>query len=330
MISNTDKPLMISAVNENDMAIIYEMSCALRGGEKELQDKPFFIQYCEPTSPLKHSSTAVEKLIYCSEKHIPVVYTPAPSAGGTGPVTLAGTLSLGTAEILTGLVINQLISKGAPFIYGGVFSILDMKTMNFSYGAPEFYIFIGALADMSRYYKLPSFTTGGVSDSKIFDEQAAGEYALSLMVSYMSGSNLIHDVGYMEYGMTGCYEGILYANDIIGIVKRMEKGITVNEETLAFDVIKETGIGGYFINSDFTFDNYKNEQWSPDLIDRTSYSTWSSTGKKRLGKVLNEKVINIIENYKGHPLDSLTDKKKSIMTKCYNRFESMRKAPDFT
>ena len=234
MISITNKPMIISAVDMDDLSIIYEMSCALRGGEKELHDKPLYVQYCEPITPLKHPDSSIRKLMFCSEKGIPVIYTRPPSAGGTAPVTLAGSLSVGNAEILTGLVLNQLIHKGAPFIYGGVFSILDMKTMNFSYASPEFLLFIGALSDMAKYYGLPSFTTGGVSDSKSFDEQAAGEYALSLMVSYMSGSNLIHDIGYLEYGLTGCYEGMIYADEMIGMIKRMNQGIEVTADTLAF------------------------------------------------------------------------------------------------
>lgn len=318
MVCNTTKPLIISSVDEKDLSIIYELSCILRGSEKNLKDRPLFLQYCEPSTPLQHSDTSIKKLIFCSEKRIPLIYTPAPSAGGTAPVTLAGTLSVGTAEVLTGLVINQLISKGAPFVYGGVFSILDMKTMNFSYGAPEFLLLSVALTDMSRYYDIPVFTTGGVSDSKVFDEQAAGEYALSLMTSYQGGANLVHDIGYMEFGMTGCFDGIVYADEIIGMIKRIEKGIEVNERALGFNNIVETGIGGFYLDSDFTIENYKDEQWTPSLIDRDSYEIWNSRGRKRLGTVLSDKAKYIIENYKGYPLDNDVDAKmKDCLSKKY-------------
>lgn len=309
MVSNTDKPLIISAVNEEDLSKIYEIACMIKGGEKEFLQKPFFIQYCETTTPLKHSDTALQKLIFCSEKTIPLVYTPAPCAGSTAPVTLAGTLSLGTAEVLTGLVLNQIISKGAPFIYGGVFSVLDMKTMNFSYGAPEFLLFIGALADIAAYYGLPSFTTGGCSDSKIFDEQAAGEYALSLMASYMSSSNLVHDVGFLEFGMTGSYEGIVYGNEIISLLKRIGRGIDIDDEALAFDVLKEIGVGGHFLSHEHTLTRFRDELWHSNLFDRSSYSKWKANGEKDLRKILNEKVIEILETHTGHKLEPTIENK---------------------
>lgn len=319
MASNTKKPLIISAVNEKDLDIIYNAACMLSGDENSLREKPFFIQYCEPTSPLKHSETAVDKLIFCSEKRIPLIYTPAPSAGGTAPVTLAGTLALATAEVLTGLVLNQVISQGAPFIYGGVLSILDMKTMNFSYGAPEFLLFIGALADMARYYKLPSFTTGGVSDSKIFDAQAASEYALSLFASYMSRSDLIHDVGFIESGMMCSYEGIVFGDELISLIKRIGNGILVNDETLAFEVIKSEGVGGFFLDCDHTIENYKKEHWFPSIIDRSTFNLWEDKGSKDMYKVLREKAFNIIDSHTGSRLDKDTDLRvKKYLGKYYN------------
>ena len=304
MVSKTKKPLIISAVNEKDLEIIYNAACLISGNEKRFSEKPFFIQYYEPTSPLKHSETAVNKLIFCSEKRIPLIYTPAPSAGGTSPVTLAGTLALATAEVLTGLVLNQMISEGAPFIYGGVLSILDMRTMNFCYGAPEFLLFVGALADMARYYKLPSFTTGGVSDSKTFDAQASSEYALSLFASYMSRSDLIHDIGFIESGMTCSYEGIVYGDELLGLIKRIGRGIEVTDETLAFEVIKQEGVGGFFLDSEHTIDNYKKEHWFVSILDRSTYNQWKEKGSNDIYKVLNEKAHDIINTHEGSRLDT--------------------------
>jgi trimethylamine---corrinoid protein Co-methyltransferase len=256
---------------------------------------------------LKHSETAMDKLIFCSEKRIPLIYTPAPSAGGTAPVTLAGTLALATAEVLTGLVLNQLISEGAPFIYGGVLSILDMKTMDFCYGAPEFYLFTGALADMARYYKLPSFTTGGVSDSKTFDAQAASEYAFSLFASYMSSSDLIHDVGFIESGMTCSFEGILFGNELIDLIKRVGRGIEVNDETLAYEVIKKEGVGGFFLDNEHTINNFKKEHWFPSILDRFTHSQWEDRGSEEMFEVLNNKTLDIIKTHEGNRLDADTE-----------------------
>ncbi|KLU62707.1 trimethylamine methyltransferase (MTTB) [Peptococcaceae bacterium CEB3] len=165
-------------------------------------------------------------------------------AGATAPCTLAGTLASGISESLGGLVIHQLKQAGAPFIMGGVFTIMDMNTTIFSYAAPEFNLLQAGQTDVAHYLGLLNFCTAGCSDSNVLDQQAAAEAMFSILVTGQSGANLIHDVGYLEYGSTGSLEMLVMSNELIGMAKRFVRGIRVNKETLATQVVDQVGPGG--------------------------------------------------------------------------------------
>jgi len=277
------------------------MVVAVRGSAENFRRNPFIIHYSEPTTPLKHTQEPLQKLLFCAEKGIPIVYVSAPVTGGTAPVTIAGALALSNAEFLSGLVIAQLKHKGAPIIYGGLAGPLDMHTTVNLYAGPEVYLNHIAIKEMASYYGLPDFNTGGCTDAKILDQQAAIESTFSLLQAGLAGSSLLHDVGYMESGLTASWESIVMADEIIDEIKHFLKGIKVNKETLAVDVIDKVGPGGNFLAEEHTLKHFK-EVWYPKLINRDIYENWVRDGSKPLGKVLNEKVKWILENHKPEPL----------------------------
>lgn len=159
-----------------------------------------------------------------------------------------------------------------------------------------------ALTEIVHYYRLPMFSTAGCSDAKVVDQQAAIESALSCLMAALSGANLIHDVGYMEYGLTGSYEMLVMTNEIISMVKRIMKGIEVNEESLALDIIDKVGPGGNFLLEKHTLYHFRKEHWHPELMDRNNYETWRQAGGKTLGQKVKEKVRQILEEYHPEPL----------------------------
>lgn len=308
-VLNTSKPIVTTAHDIYGFADIIEMCEIIAGGEEELRKNPFMTLYAEPISPLQHAWEAATKLMLAAKKALPVVYTPCVMAGGTVPATMAGVLATGLAESLSGLVLHQNTKEGSPFIMGGVFTIMDMKSTIFSYGSPEFNLLMSALADMAHYLKLPMFGTCGCSDSCIPDEQAGIEAALSIAMTAMSGPNLNHDVGYVEYGSTASLEYLVICNDIIGMARRVTRGIEVNDETLALDIIDKVGPGGHFLAEDHTFRHFKKESWFPSIINRQRYEMWEAAGAKTLTQVANEKVKEIIENYEPEPLPKDVQKK---------------------
>ncbi|MCD6360746.1 MAG: trimethylamine methyltransferase family protein [Armatimonadetes bacterium] len=309
MILNTSKPIVITAIDIDGYADIIEMCQIVAGGEEELIKRPFMTLYAEPISPLVHSEEAAQKLVLAAKKGLPVVYTPCIMAGSTVPMTLAGAVANGVAESLSGLVLNQLTNEGSPFIMGGVFTIMDQNTTIFSYGAPEFDIMMVALADISNYLSLPMFGTAGCTDSKIVDEQAAIEDSLSIILSALSGANLIHDVGYIEHGNTASLENLVISNELIGYARRVVNGIEVNDDTLATDIIDKVGPGGNFLGEEHTIKYFKKETWYPELFRRDIYDNWVAEGKKTLTQRANEKVKDILENYQPEPLPQDVQKK---------------------
>ncbi len=301
-VLNTSKPIVITAHDIYGYADIIEMCEVIAGGEEELRRHPFMTLYAEPISPLQHAWEAATKLVLAARKGLPVVYTPCVMAGGSVPATLAGVLAQGIAESLSGCVINQTTREGSPFIMGGVFTIMDMTHMLFSYGSPEFDILMAALADMAHYMKLPMFGTAGCSDSCLCDEQAGIESAISCAMTSLSGPNLNHDVGFIEYGSTSSLEFLVINNDIIGMARRLTRGIQIDDETLALDLINDVGPGGSFLAEAHTKKHFKSETFYPSLIERKNYDKWVADGKKSLFDKANERVRDIIENYEPEPL----------------------------
>ncbi len=302
MMRNTVKPLVLTAMSRHGLSDILEMYYLLRGGRDAFEVNPGFIVYLEPVTPLLHSKAALEKLIFSAERRIPAIYTPGASLGGTAPVTLAGALVLSVAEFLVGMVISQLARPGAGLIMGGVVTSMDMHTTVFTYGSPELHLMDAALTDIAHWLKIPMFSAAGCSDSKVLDQQAAAEAALSIMASGLSGANLIHDVGYLESGLVGSFEMVVMSNEIIGQVKHFLGGVQVNEETLALDVINEVGPGGNFLVHDHTARNFRKAFWLPKLMDRNRYDPWKDAGAKTLGDRLRERVDEILATHTVEPL----------------------------
>jgi trimethylamine--corrinoid protein Co-methyltransferase len=302
MLRNTIKPLCLTAMSRQAVSDIAEIYYLIRGGRDAFEVNPGVIVYLEPTTPLVHSKAAMEKLIFSAERRIPAIYTPCPIAGATAPVTLAGALVLAVAEFLAGMVVSQLKRRGAPLIMGGVISPMDMRTTILTYGSPELHLMSAALTDIAHWLRVPVFSTAGCSDSKTLDEQAAIEAALSILAAGLSGANLIHDVGFLESALIGSHEMVVLSNEVIGMVKRFLRGVRVDDEALAVDVVNEVGPGGNFLAHDHTVRNLRRELWFPKLMDRTRYSTWRAAGSKTMGDRVRERVAEILATHEVPPL----------------------------
>jgi len=304
MVKNTKKPIVFTALSRGSLKTIYEICTLIRGGEDNFRNFPFVVHYSEPTSPLMHTQEAVEKLLFCAEKGIPVVYTPGIMAGSTAPITLAGTIVTANAESLSGLLMHQLKRKGSPFIYGAFITIMDMTTTLFSYGAPELSLMSAAMAEMAHFYHLPAWSQASTSDSKTLDMQLASEYTTNTLIAGLSGANLIHDCGYLESGLSSSHESIILADEIIGMTKRILGGIKVNEETLATTMIHKVGPGGNFLLEEYTLKQFRKEFWFPKRFDRNRYDKWVQLGGNDLKEKLNQEAKDILGKHIPSPLDS--------------------------
>jgi trimethylamine--corrinoid protein Co-methyltransferase len=297
------KPLIIMANDEQNLSSLIEIFSIMAGDAQQLAKKPFVIFYTEPVTPLQHTFHSLGKLLAAVEAGLPILYTPAPMAGATGPVTLAGNLVVGNAELLSGLVLIQQKRPGTGVIYGGVFSTLDMAGMLMPYGSPELNLQTVAAAEMGKYYKLPTFGTAGCSDAHDYNGHSASEMGMSILVNALCGANLIHDVGWLEFANVTSLEAILACNETIGWAKRFLEGISIDLDAIGVDLICEMGIGGNFVDCDHTFNRYRSEQWFPGLFKRELYDNWVGQGAKTPDQKLKEATEKILAEHMSKPLD---------------------------
>lgn len=297
MLENSRKPIVHWAYNVENVKAMIDMAAKVRGSLRALQENPLFIIYTEPVTPLVHEFDALDISMLMAEHNLPSIYTPAPQAGVSAPATMAGTIVISVAESLSGLVVNQLVREGAPFIMGGVITIMDMSTTQITYGSPEFNILAAGLSEMAHYYKIPMFSTSGCSDSKCCDAQQASEVAHSILMAALSGGNLIHDNGYIESGMATSLQAIAICDELIGKVKRMMRGIPVDRDSLALDVIHRVGPGGHYMMEEHTVEHYKNETWFPGLHNRQRHGEWATNGSTTMEERARIKVVEIIEKH---------------------------------
>ncbi len=278
-LENSSKPIFFTAAGSGDLEIIQQMAASVVGGEKRLREKPIHIHYSEPLSPLTHTQSGIEKLFFCADHAIPITYTPGMMAGASAPVTLAGAVTMGNAEALSGLVLHQLRCPGAPIISGFGMSTFDMKSAACIYGCPEYRLALSACADLYHHYGLPMWGTAGVSDSHVLDQQAGMEWSVSLLSAAMDGANLVHDVGYLGQGLIGHPAALVMCAEIISYVKRWQHGFGLSPEDIALDLIDQVGPQGGFLATSHTLKHFRREHWQPRTCNRKLMDAWRAEGE---------------------------------------------------
>ena len=279
MLTNSTKPIVFTAWDETGLADIIKMAQLVAGGPDALRLNPTLLAYLEPTSPLQHSPEVLRKVLLMVDHGLPFVYAPGPVDGASAPMTPAGSLAMANAEVLSGLVIAQQRRRGTPFLWGSGSGPMDMRHTTATYAGPEFMLHTMGMAELAHYYyNLPVWGFSGCSDSKLPDMQAGIESALWILWTALSGANLVHDIGYIESGLTCAPEMMVLGDEVIGFVRRLMGGMVVTPETLALDVIDEVGPGGDFLSHDHTFNHFK-DAWYPRLFDRRMYQSWEDAGR---------------------------------------------------
>jgi trimethylamine--corrinoid protein Co-methyltransferase len=312
MFPNTSKPIVAWSYGKDDAEDIHKIAIAEAGGQEAFEKRPNYVHYCEPLSPLVSTFDALDKLIFAARHRVPVIFTPCPLAGGTGPVTAAGMIVQAAAESWMGLTVAQAVQPGSPFFMGGVLSVMDMSAMILSYGAPELSLMMSGITELAHFAGLPLWQTGGCTDSKTLDEQAAIEGSLSVFFSALSGGDLCHDVGYTESGLTGSIYQTVLMDEAIGYSRRITRGIEVNEESLAVSVIHDVGPDGHYLREPHTRTHFKSEFWYPTMSDRRNYEEWDMMGRL----TMRDRVINRTQEIlQTHEPSSIKPETKQVIRK---------------
>jgi trimethylamine--corrinoid protein Co-methyltransferase len=318
MLNHTSKPIIYVTTDLAGCEDAVEMAEIVVGGEQNLQERPLAACYINVTNALQHNEEALQKLLFLSGKGLPATYIPVALGGVTAPVTLAGNMAIWHAGSLVGLVLSQLNREGTPFITSGWgASALDMRTTVSPYTEPEKQFIAQELA---HHYGLPMFAFGGFSDSKVVDQQAGIEAALTLMSNILAGSHLVHDLGYLESGLTGSLAQLAICDELIDWIQTAVEEVRIDDETLALDVIYEVGPDGDFLNTKHTLKHYRS-RWYPTLIERENYSGWQNKGGGDLGERAAKRVDQILAEHKPEPLPEGVQKElRAVVQKATQKY----------
>ncbi|MDR0719118.1 MAG: trimethylamine methyltransferase family protein [Treponema sp.] len=295
LIKYSKKPQVVIAGSKQCLSDILDLAAAVcPGGKEELERKPRFVLYDEPTSPLVHSFEAVDKLIYSAQNRIPTNYAAGMLSGATGPVTLAGAITVAAAEALFGLTIHQLVNPGAPYVFGAGMSNIDMLSMQPTYASPEAMTLQAGFCELGRnLYNLPTWGFAGCCASKVADTQAINEASTYIFMAGLTGTNINHDLGYLEFGLTYSFDLLVMTNESVGQLRRILDGIPVNRESQALDAIREVGPGGSFLTAEHTLEHY-HENWIPGVSDRNTFERWTQLGATTMEQRVKVKIKEIL------------------------------------
>jgi trimethylamine--corrinoid protein Co-methyltransferase len=311
LLKRTRKAVRSWVFNRRSARYILRLLEVLAGGWAELRTYPLAEFGLEPISPLQLPFDALEAAVEFARAGIPITLGPMPQAMGTGPVTLAGSVAQGNAEGLGTLTIIQTVAPGTPVIYYNAPHILDPRTMSLVFGSPEQGLMGVAVAQLGKHYGLPVGVNVGYTDAKVPDAQAGLEKGMTLLLGALAGADIFGGMG-----IAGCDQGfslpqLVIDDEIIDFVKRILRGMRVDEKSCAYDVIERVGIGGMFLTDDHTLNLWRDEFWIPQLCDRSLWEPWREAGRKtmldraidRQEKILSTHTLEWLDEHSQRELD---------------------------
>lgn len=273
---------------------IIEMADVILNG-RSLKDNMFFTLGYSIVSPLTWTDTALDLFYRTRNYGIPIMINSEPMTGGTSPVTLAGSLAMADAEVLSGIVINQVIEPGRPCIYNSGFAhVFDMLTMLVLTGSPENALLQAAGSEMAHFHGFPS-ASWALSDSVMFDSQASYEKLLTALIHTLSKVNFVWGMGNLETSKAISPEVAVIDNEIIGNCLRFSDRFKVDEEHLAFEVIKEVAFHGSFLQTAHTLEHFQEETRYSDLPNRTNRLLWEKKGARSIEEKAGEMVTAVLK-----------------------------------
>lgn len=277
----TGKHIMAGVNDEDGFYRVLELAAILAGGRERLKERPFLSVITSfAISPLKLCTQSTLIMREAARNHLPVALSCAPMAGSTSPITMAGTLAQMHAEQLVGIAICQLTSAGAPLLYGGIPGMANLRTMGYLGGAVECGMMNAAAHQLAHYVGVPNYNSSGLTDSKIPDAQAGWEKALTTLLAAMGGSNYVHHAaGMLESMLAVAFEQFVIDDEIIGMCCKALRGIEVDAEHLALEVIDAVGPGANFMTDDHTLAHMHDEYFAGNGVsDRKSRVKWDKEG----------------------------------------------------
>ena len=303
---HSKKPIITGTFKKESFTNMKDMLITIRGSEKKLKEKPLAIFDACPSPPLKWSDLTCQSIIDAAKYGIPSEFVSMPMTGANAPITLLGAIVQHTAENLAGAVITQLVSSGAPIIWGGSPAAFDMRKGTTPMGSIDTMMIDIGYAEVGKYLNIPTHAYMGLSDAKILDMQAGFESGIGAMLAGLKGINMISGVGMMDFETTQSIQKVIVDNDICGMTYRLIKGISQRDDPIAKDLLalfdeKNT----HLLSHDHTLKWFREEHYIPSkIVDRSTIDDWKEKGKLTIGQRATEQASKLIQKHPGTSLDN--------------------------
>lgn len=303
LLENTSKHILIAPDTGAVAHTIFSMIKSVTGSN-DIGSKPVVSCHISPSAPLRWTPETTKIIMHVIKEGVPFYILPAPMAGATSPVTLAGHLVQHNAQILTGMAIAQALRAGQPVVYCNAHTLFNMREGNPVIATPETLLLRHAGAQMARLYGIPSHSIGFDTDAHIVDQQCIWEKALSAMACVNAGIDVMVNLGMFSTGLNASYESLVIDHEIFSQLRRFQRGIEVTDDHLAVDVINKIGTWGSYLEEEHTLRHFKSENWYPDISCRKLFEKWSEEGKKDMLTAAHEKLQGILAQHTGTIVDT--------------------------
>ncbi|HMT93052.1 trimethylamine methyltransferase family protein [uncultured Thiothrix sp.] len=282
-----------------------EIARIARGiSHEHLEQEPSLFTIINSSSPLRLDQPMLQGIMEMSARNQVVMLTPFTLAGAMAPVTLAGAIAQQNAEALAGIAFTQMVRRGAPAVYGGFTSNVDMKSGAPAFGTPEYVLAAQISGQLARHYQIP-FRSSNVCASNTVDAQAAYESTMALWGAIMGGANfLMHGAGWLEGGLCASFEKLIIDADLLQMMAVYLQGVTVDEATLALEAVKDVGPGGHYFGTAHTMARYKEAFYAPLVSDWRNFETWQEAGSPTTYEHAHQLYKQILQHYEPPPLDA--------------------------
>jgi len=297
------KHFMNLTMGPKNMRCQIEMQLAVRGSREEMKKRPLFHPIACLISPLYIPENDIEIMMIAGEYGLPLKVPVMPMLGASSPVTLAGMLALGNAEVLGSISVLQTLCPGTPTIYYLVPALMDMRSGGSVYAGPESSLLYASIIQMARFfYKVPSDTTGLFCDG-ILPEQVTCQKGANLQAAALAGANILGGAGNVDGGMAFSPRQLVIDNELIGLTRRFLEGFAVDETSLALDCIRRVGPRGNFLEDRHTFENFRSQAlFSPKIFNYQNFSAWRQD-PRQIAERAQEKAEAVLRSHEVPPLD---------------------------
>jgi trimethylamine--corrinoid protein Co-methyltransferase len=316
------KPIVTGAFRKDTWWTMKEMLVAVAGGEQALAEKPIAVFDVCPSPPLLWSDLTCQNMIDCARSRIPSELVSMPLAGATSPVTLAAAVVQHTAECLSGVTISQLAQSGAPIVWGGSPAVFDMRHGTTPMGAVGTWLIDCAYVQVGKTLGLPTHAYLGMSDSKIVDAQAGLESSGGAMLAALSGVNMVSGAGMLDFESCQSFEKLVIDAEIIGMARRLTRGIEIRDEPIALTLIRSLGHRADYLATSHTVEWFQREFYIPsNVIDRGSLDAWEKVGSPTALDRAQSRVTELLASYERPSIsEELSSELRKITLNAANQF----------